>query len=235
MGTSAGSIGRACGLLAGFCMIGSAAAQAGKVEYPVMAPIGQYRSATPADEIALARSAAPPSIADAAEVLTLGTHGYETATTGKNGFVCLVWRSWTADFVDADFWNPKLRAPVCLNPAAARTVLPAFQQRTRWALEGLSKADMIERTKAAIAAHGFTAPAPGAMAYMMSKQGYLGDTAGHWHPHLMFYLPRTDGGTWGADLKGSPVFAGQSEPEPLTTFFVPVTHWSDGTVAATEK
>ena len=90
-----------------------------------MAPIGQYPGAAKqADEIALARSAAPASIADDAEVLTLGSHGYESAAKGKNGFVCMVWRSWTAGFDDPQFWNPKLRAPVCLNAAAVRSVLP---------------------------------------------------------------------------------------------------------------
>ena len=69
---------------------------------------------------------------------------------------------------------------------------------------------------------------------MMSKQGYLGDTAGHWHPHLMFFVARTDGAAWGADLAGSPVFAAQDDPEPVTTFFVPVPKWSDGTPAVME-
>jgi len=68
----------------------------------------------------------------------------------------------------------------------------------------------------------------------MSKQGYLGDGAGHWHPHLMFFLPRTDGAAWGADLEGSPVFAGQDAHEPVTVFFVPVPKWSDQTTAVME-
>ena len=27
----------------------------------------------------------------------------------------------------------------------------------------------------------------------------------HWHPHLMFHIPKTDAATWGANLPGSPV------------------------------
>src|SRR5580658_4335703 len=72
-----------------------AQAQDAKAPYPSMAPLDQYlieRSA----EIALARSAAPDSISQDAEVLFLGRHGYETAVKGKNGFVCMVERSWTA-------------------------------------------------------------------------------------------------------------------------------------------
>jgi len=156
------------------------------------------------------------------------------AVKGKNGFVCMVWRSWTAGFDDAEFWNPKLRAPICLNPAAARTVLPVFLERTKWALAGTSKSDMIKRTTVDLAANRIATPERGAMSFMMSSQGYLGDAAGHWHPHLMFFLARTDGADWGADLHGSPVFAAQGNPEPVTTFIVPVPAWSDGTPAAME-
>jgi hypothetical protein len=211
--------------------VGPARADDAKRSYPAMAAVEQYRVASVAEEIALARSAAPPSVSGDAEVLVLGVHGYETVATGKNGFVCLVERSWAADFADGEFWNPRLRAPICYNPAAARTVLPGYLERTRWAIGGASRADMIGRTKSAIAANRLPAPAPGALAFMMSKRGYLGDAVGHWHPHLMFFLARTDGAAWGADLAGSPVYAAQSDPEPTTTFFVPVPQWSDGTAA----
>jgi hypothetical protein len=232
MRTRAWAIGLARGLAVLIGAIGSAGADDAKAVYPTMAPVAQYFIASPTDEVALARSAAPPSIGGGADVLTLGSHGYETAAKGKNGFVCMVWRSWTAGFDDAEFWNPKIRAPICLNAAAARTVLPAFLERTKWALAGLSKTDMIARTGAEIAANTFTLPASGAMSFMMSKQGYLGDAAGgHWHPHLMFFVARTDGGAWGADLGGSPIFAGQDAHDPTTTFFVLVPKWSDGTPA----
>src|SRR5689334_16837854 len=92
--------------------------------YPAMAPVDQYRIADAHDEIALARSAAPPSISANAEVLVLGKRGYETAAKGKNGFVCFVERSWAAGFDDADYWNPRLRGPNCFNPPAVRSVLP---------------------------------------------------------------------------------------------------------------
>src|SRR5271163_3054040 len=215
-------------------LIGPALAADAKLSYPTMAPIEQYRVASAAEEIALARSAAPASIAGAAEVLTLGDHGYETAVKGKNGFVCMVWRSWTAGFDDAEFWNPKLRAPICFNPAAARTILPAYLERTEWAIAGVSKADMIKRTSAELAANRIAAPEPGAVAFMMSKQGYLGDRAGHWHPHLMIYFARANLADWGAGLQGSPVFGSADDAERTTTFFVLVPTWSDGTPAGAE-
>src|SRR5579859_5760652 len=73
-----------------------AMAQDAQTTYPNMAPIDQYLMTDRNAEIALARSAAPESISGDAEVLILGRHGFETAAKGKNGFVCLVERSWTS-------------------------------------------------------------------------------------------------------------------------------------------
>src|SRR5262249_6255961 len=73
--------------------------------YPAMAPVADYRIGDVQTEIALARSAAPPSISADADVLVLGDRGYRTAAKGKNGFVCFVERSWAAGFDDAEFWN----------------------------------------------------------------------------------------------------------------------------------
>jgi hypothetical protein len=97
-------------------------------------------------------------------------------------------------------------------------------------LSGVSTAEMVARIKVALTAKKIAAPEPGAMSYMLSKNGYLGDIAGgHWHPHVMFYLPHTDPATWGADLPASPVFSFSSNLMPLTLIFVPVQKWSDGT------
>jgi hypothetical protein len=222
-----------CGVALLLAAVGTAGAGDAKHAYPVMAPVEQYRVASTSEEIALSRSAAPTSISGDASVLTLGDHGYQTALKGKNGFVCLVQRSWAASFDDAEFWNPKLRAPICFNPAAARTVLPAYLERTEWAIAGVPKADMISRTRAELAANRIATPAPGAMAFMLSKQGYLNDLAGHWHPHLMFFFAPTDVADWGADLHGSPVIAARSELEPFT-FYVLVPTWSDETPAVME-
>jgi hypothetical protein len=195
-----------------------------------MAPVEQYRMASRADEIALARSAAPASISTDAGVLVLGDHEYEKAIEGKNGFVCLVERSWFASFVDPVFWNPTVRGPDCLSPAAVSTVLPFNLEKTQWALAGLSKAEMLDRAKSSSAAH--QVPAPGSMGYMMSKQQHMSDAAGHWHPHLMFFQPHTAVAAWGANLPGSPVLGAESNPDEVTIFVVPVGKWSDGTSAS---
>jgi len=184
-------------------------------------------------EIALARSAAPESISHDAEVLVLGRHGYETAVKGKNGFVCMVQRSWTAGVDDPDFWNPKLRAPICFNPPAARSYLPFAIKKTEWRLAGQSKAQMFESIKVGLDKKELPTPESGAMCYMMSKRGYLNDRDGHWHPHLMFFVPRMDALTWGADLPGSPLLAADDPEDRLTVFLIPVAQWSDGTADPT--
>jgi len=212
-----------------------AQAQDAKVPYPNMAPLDQYLM-EPNAEIALARSAAPVSISQDAEVMVLGRHGYETVVNGKNGFVCMVWRSWAAGSDDPEFWNPKLRAPICFNPAAARFNLPLTAKRTELILAGRSQAQMFEDIKAAFDKKELPPLEPSAMCYMLSKQQYVSDRDPHWHPHLMFFIPLTEPGTWGAGLPGSPVVVAFTDTqERLTTFLVPVAKWSDGTSASMDE
>ena len=200
--------------------------------YPSMAPLDQYLMPDRDAEIALARTAAPKSLSADATVVVLGRHGYETAVEGKNGFVCIVERAWMSPFAHPEFWNPKNRSPICYNPAAARSILPYTYKRTELVLAGLTKPQILERMKAAVAGKQLPTPEPGAMSYMLSKEQYLNDAVVHWYPHLMFHIPKTDGATWGANLDGSPVVMDPSEtPEPQTIFFVPVGTWSDGTAA----
>jgi len=204
-------------------------AQDNKAPYPNMAPLDQYLMERNA-EIALARSAAPEPISLDAEVMVLGRHGYETAVKGTNGFVCMVERSWAAEIDNPDFWNPKLRAPICLNPPAARSNVPLTTKKTEFVLAARSKAQIVEDIKAAFEKKELTAPEPGAMCYMMSKQQYLGDSNGHWHPHLMFFVQLTDSAAWGADSPRSPVLTLPVDTwERRTVFLVPVAKWSDGT------
>ena len=206
--------------------------QDAKAPYPNMAPLDQYLMADRIAEIALASSAAPESISRDAEVMVLGPHGYETAVKGKNGFVCMVLRSWTAGIDDPDFWNPKLRAAICFNPPAARSYLPIILKKTELVLAGRSKAQMFESIKDAFDKKELPTQEPGAMCYMMSRQSYLGDRVGHWHPHLMFFVPQTDAVAWGADLPGSPILASSDPEDRLTVFLIPVGRWSDGTADA---
>lgn len=199
---------------------------------PAAAPLQLYRSKSAVEEIALARSAAPPSISANADVLVLGERGYETAVKGTNGFVCFVERSWDASFDDPGFWNPKVRGPNCLNATAARTQLPQFLKRTEWVLAGATKQRMIELTRSAFANHTFKNPEPGALAYMLSKGGHLGgDAAGPWLPHMMFFVAHGQAADWGAGADGSPVMVSEGSDIESTVLMIPVRRWSDGSPA----
>jgi hypothetical protein len=208
-----------------------ALADEAKTPYPSMAPVDQYLMERSA-EIALARTAAPQSISQDAEIMVMGRNGYETAVKGKNGFVCVVQRSWTAGIDDPNFWNPKLRAPICFNAAAARSYLQQQIKKTEWILGGRTKAQMFDDLKTALDRKELPPVEAGAMCYMMSKEAYLTDDDDHNMAHLMFYTPHTDGKNWGADLPNSPVMVGeQGPPQPYTLFLVAVGKWSDGTAA----
>ncbi|SEI44999.1 hypothetical protein SAMN04487997_0724 [Frateuria terrea] len=212
------------------------------VPYPRMATVDAYLMDR-AQEIALARSAAPESISKDATVLVLTRTGYETAATGTNGFVCWVARSFSGapDWVER--WNPKVRAAACENPQAARTVTAIATLRTAMTLAGRTDAEVADRVRAALRSKEIPPLAAGAMCYMMSKSSYLSDDGGHDMAHLMFYIPSRDGASWGANAPGSPVLGGnywfytaehQAEAAalpPLSVLLVGVPTWSDGTPA----
>ncbi|MFN7920085.1 MAG: hypothetical protein U0Q16_08315 [Bryobacteraceae bacterium] len=216
-------------------------AQDAQTKYPNMAPTEQYLMDR-TKEIALARSAAPESISREAEVLVLGSRGFETAIPGKNGFVCLVGRSWMGMFDWPEFWNPKVRAADCMNPQAARWILPITRLRAKMIMAGRSKAEIVAAHEAAFATKQLAALEDGAMDYMMSNFSYLSDEGDHNVPHLMWYTALPDAKDWGAYAVGSPVMASpfwyisdeQSQLKELPrilVFLVMVANWSDGTAA----
>lgn len=224
-------------------MARQAIAQDARTPYPKMAPIDEYLMADREAEIALARSAAPDSISRDATILVLKRHGYETAVEGKNGFVCMVGRAWGAAFDWVEFWNPKVRAASCMNPQAARSILPIVYLRARMVMNGRSKSEIVAAVKAAFESKQLPDLENGAMDYMMSKSSYLTDEGSHNLPHLMFYTHVKDGKDWGSGEPNSPVlsspywfFAPHEQPQmkglpPILVFLVAVTNWSDGTPA----
>ena len=218
-------------------------AQGAAARYPRMAQADQYLMADRGAEIALARSAAPASISRDATVLVLGRKGYEAAVKGKNGFVCFVGRSWLGPFDWPEFWNPKVRAADCLNPQAARSIVPIVYLRARMVMAGRSTAETVAALVAAFANRQLPDLESGAMDYMMSKSSYLTDEGSHDMPHLMFYTHVEDGRDWGAGAAGSPVMSSpywfispaQQPPvkglPPIRVFLVAAANWSDGTPA----
>jgi hypothetical protein len=218
-------------LLLSFTASLSARAQSEKSPYPAMAPLDQYLIANKDAEIALARSAAPASISGKADVMVLRHDGYTTAVKGSNGFVCIVERSWATPSDQPGFWNPKMRAPHCFNAAAAKSFLQIYLMRTKLALAGKSKAEIVQATISALDKKQLPELEPGSMVYMMSKQQYLNDDDKAWHPHLMFFAPGNVDKSWGANLPDSPIIAANDPEEHVTIFMVMVSKWSDGSPA----
>lgn len=226
--------------LAMLCAVAAAAAQA--ETYPKMAAIGAYQMEERA-EIQLARSAAPTSISSNATILVLGPQGYRTAVEGTNGFVCMVARSWMAAFDWPEFYNPKVRAADCMNRQAARTILPIVLLRSRLAMAGRPKAEILAAIKAAVTNGEVPALQSGAMSYMMSRTAYLTDEGTHNMPHVMFFTAGVEAEDWGAAGADSPFMAAsywffsstdtapmQGLP-PMLVFLIGVANWSDGTPA----
>jgi hypothetical protein len=69
-----------------------------------------------------------------------------------------------------------------------RTILPSYIERTKWVLAGASKAEMKDRTRAALASHQIAMPEPGAVAFMLSREGITAAGQHFRHPHVMIYL-----------------------------------------------
>jgi hypothetical protein len=207
------------------------AAPDAKVQYSNMAPLNLYLENRDT-EIAMARSAAPEAISRDATIMVLGEHGYVTAVEGKNGFVCMVERAWMSPEDSATFWDPKLRGPICFNPPAVRSILPATFVRTKLAIAGKSKSEIIAANKQAYDQKQLPPLESGSMSYMMSKQGYLtaegGDLA-----HIMIYTPHADPSTWGDGVPNSPVMLNPQfkDAEPIDVWVIAVGKWSDGTPA----
>lgn len=213
-----------------------------KTKYLKMAPIDEYLMDRDA-EIALARSAAPDAISKDATVLVLTRHGWETAINGTNGFVCNVERGWTGSIDFPDVWNPKIKGPDCLNPTAAKDILPLEYKLTDMALAGDSEEQRIAGLQEAFAKNELPALEPGAMGFMMSQGAYLSDVPPPAFSHLMFFEPtRKTDSNWGGWLPHVPM--GTSSywfPQPgvetpldqklpaMRVLYIAVPRWSDGT------
>ena len=210
--------------------------------YPKMAPIAAYLMDR-SQEIALAKSAAPASVSKDATILVMTRTGYESASTGTNGFVCWVARSFTGASDAPGRWNPKIRAAECQNPQAARSVLPFAKLRTTMILAGRTDAEITDRIKSAVNNKEVPPLESGAMSYMMSKSSYLTDQGDHDMPHLMFFVAVKDAADWGANAPDTPVIGGnywfftpgheaETAALPVMSVFISaVANWSDGTPA----
>jgi hypothetical protein len=178
--------------------LGTASLRGQNAKYP---PLSEYMM-EPDAEISLAKSAAPEKISEHATIKVLTATGYKVVSEGNNGFVCIVMRGWSAPMFtpvkDRELvYYSKLRAPICFDEVASRTVLPYQELRTKLGLEG-KDSDAITSGVAAAYSLGELPKMEGvAFAYMWSADSNLGPGVGAWHPHMMVYAPYYKGSMLG--------------------------------------
>ncbi len=176
------------------------------VKYP---PLSEYMMARDA-EIALAKSAAPHNISGHATIKVLRASGFQAVHDGDNGFVCMVMRGWSAPtYTPAQFrdlvYDAKVRAPICFNPEASRTVLPYYELRCKLGMEGKTPDQIAEGVQAAYAKGELPKRDSVSYAYMWSADQNLASGIGHWHPHMMVFAPYYDNSMLGNNEFGSPL------------------------------
>jgi len=211
------------GLLIG---LSAASMLAQSPKYP---PFSEYQM-TPEAEVALARSAAPDNVSAHATVKVLTASGFKVAAQGDNGFVCIVMRGWGGPTFSPTFlrdmvYDSKVRAPICFNPAAVRTVLPLQELRTKLGMEGKTPDEITAGVQAAYTKGELPKMETVAFAYMFSADQYLGSMVGHWHPHVMVYTPYYDNSMLGGNPLGGVLPAvGDDAGTPFAVTVIPVDH-----------
>jgi len=190
----------ACLMLTSF---GAATGWAQDSKYP---PLSEYMMA-PEAEVALAKSAAPDKVSGRATIKVLTPSGYKVTAQGDNGFVCLVMRGWAAatstKASDRDLvYYAKLRAPMCFDPVASRSVLPLQELQTKLGMEGKGSDQIAEAVQTAYAKGELPKMEPVAFGYMFSADSDLGPGFGAWHPHMMVFTPQYENSMLGGNEEG---------------------------------
>ena len=178
---------------------------AAQTAYPPLRDYGMSQEA----EIALARTAAPATVTAQATIKVLTPAGYRIVHSGENGFTCLVMRGWSAptyspapfrDFV----YDATIRAPICFDAVATRSVLPYYELRSTLGMAGKTPAQIADAVQAAYAT-GQLPRREASLAYMWSAEQMLGSGIGRWRPHVMLFLPYYDNTMVGGNAFGSPL------------------------------
>jgi hypothetical protein len=204
--------------------LGATGMKAQEAKYPALSEYMMDRDA----EIALAKSAAPDYVSDHATIKVFTASGFQTAHEGDNGFVCLVMRGFTGAplFTPVQVrayinYDAKTRAPICLDPQAARTILAYYELRTKLGLEGKTAEQIAEGVQAAYAKGEIPKRPEVCFAYMWAADQVLGPV-GHWHPHIMVYLPYYET-LLGTKHPQNPLPSiGEDEGTPFAVGFIPV-------------
>ena len=172
-----------------------------------------------AEEISLARSAAPAEVSAEATIYVLRNGHYEIAVEGTNNVSCMVSRS---EVVSME--------PICYDEEGSWTMLPMEIFLVEQQLAGVPREEVDLQIAHRLGTGEFRSPKRPSMAYMMSSRQILydqGQRVGAWRPHLMIYYPfitNTDIGM----PEGAFATAGVRNPgKPNATIVIPVADFID--------
>jgi hypothetical protein len=204
-------------------LLAAQVASAQGAKYPPLSAYFMTRDA----EMALAMSAAPANISSQATIKLLAGSGYQVAREGQNGFICMVMRGWSAPtFTPVPFrdiaYDATVRAPICFDPTASRTVLPYYEMRSALAMEGRTPDQIAEGIQAAYARGKLPERTGVSFAYMWSADQLLGPP-GHWHPHMMVFSPYYTNAMVGGHTLANPFpLVIDDEGTPFAVVVIPV-------------
>lgn len=212
-----------------FSLVFATGATFARAQEPNYPPLSEYLMQQD-DEVALAKSAAPAEISSRATIEVLTTSGLRVVHAGDNGFVCIVMRGFTG----APTFNPvqlramafdaKTRAPICFNPQAVHTVLPYYELRTRLGIAGKTPDEIAQAVQSAYDSGAIPRRDAVSFAYMWSADQVLGPV-GHWHPHMMVFVPNYDNAMLGGNAPGSTLpVVGDDAGTPFAVLVIPVDH-----------
>lgn len=142
------------------------------------------------EELRLAATAGPPAVTEGAAYYSLREDGYHKVNESSNGFHCFVERSFGAPSPSNEIrFDPRIRAPHCINPEGARTRMKEFFLVAKLAMSGYSSEQINRAVDLAYGKGELQNPKGLALTYMMSKHQWLGERASAWKPHVMLWIP----------------------------------------------
>jgi hypothetical protein len=155
-------------------------------------------------DIALALSAAPEHLREAATVYVFTVTGYELAREGTNGFTCLNNR-------DSFFYDAVALKPTCWDAAGADSYVPVMLDVAAALAAGTPHAAIVEAVEQGFATGRYKSPGRTGIAYMLAGDVMVdefGAVTEQLYPgHYMFYAP----GVTSADI-GYDLAAAQADP-----------------------
>jgi hypothetical protein len=102
-------------------------------------------------------------------------------------------------------YDAKVRAPICFDREAARTVMPYYELRSKLGMAGKTPDQIAEGLQAAYVKGKLPKRGGVSFAYMWSADQHLASGIGHWHPHMMVFCPYYKNSMLGSNESGGPL------------------------------